>query len=271
MIQWLEKRVVVACRIQKWSRGYVIGLSERRLRGMVGLYVLTRSQVLVSPRLLLRPPRPAHFRPPRPVVLSHAPRRPFASRPPPVRPALLSRLLPKSFRPSPGSGSSLRKVVALAKPERKPLFLAICLLLVSSSVAMTIPLTVGKLIDFFSADDPVSALVCPVVRDLNGRAQHIPYGLSMYQASGILLVAFTTGAACNAARSFLMRMSGMSPSFPVSDRVADDGAHRGQRIVARLRERTYEAALRQEVEFVEKGEGDVLSRLSADSSIVGER
>ena len=45
----------------------------------------------------------------------------------------------------------------------------------------------------------------------------------------------------------------------------------GQRIVARLRERTYAAALRQEVEFVEKGEGDVLSRLSVDSSIVGER
>jgi putative ABC transport system ATP-binding protein len=45
----------------------------------------------------------------------------------------------------------------------------------------------------------------------------------------------------------------------------------GQRIVARLRERTYEASLTQEVEFVEKGEGDVLSRLSVDSSIVGER
>lgn len=55
------------------------------------------------------------------------------------------------------------------------------------------------------------------------------------------------------------------------DQVADCAVHRGQRIVARLRERTYEAALRQEVEFVEKGEGDVLSRLSADSSIVGER
>ena len=38
-----------------------------------------------------------------------------------------------------------------------------------------------------------------------------------------------------------------------------------------MRERTYAAALRQEVEFVEKGEGDVLSRLSVDSSIVGER
>jgi hypothetical protein len=45
----------------------------------------------------------------------------------------------------------------------------------------------------------------------------------------------------------------------------------GQRIVARLRERTYAASLRQEVEFVERGEGDVLSRLSVDSSIVGER
>lgn len=45
----------------------------------------------------------------------------------------------------------------------------------------------------------------------------------------------------------------------------------GQRIVARLRERTYVAALKQEVEFVERGEGDILSRLSVDSSIVGER
>jgi hypothetical protein len=41
--------------------------------------------------------------------------------------------------------------------------------------------------------------------------------------------------------------------------------------VARLRERTFSQALRQEVEFVEKGEGDVLSRMSVDTSIVGER
>lgn len=45
----------------------------------------------------------------------------------------------------------------------------------------------------------------------------------------------------------------------------------GQRIVARLREQTYAATLRQEIEFVERGEGDALSRLSVDSSIVGER
>lgn len=45
----------------------------------------------------------------------------------------------------------------------------------------------------------------------------------------------------------------------------------GQRIVARLRRRTFTASLRQDVEFVERGEGDVLSRLSVDTSIVGER
>lgn len=82
--------------------------------------------------------------------------------------------------------------------------------------------------------------------------QQIPYGLTLGQASGILFAAFTIGALANTGRAILMRMA-------------------GQRIVARLRERTYAAALGQEVEFVERGEGDVLSRLSVDSSIVGER
>ncbi|KAH7909507.1 P-loop containing nucleoside triphosphate hydrolase protein [Hygrophoropsis aurantiaca] len=150
------------------------------------------------------------------------------------KPSILSRIIPSAFRSAPGSASSLRKIAALAKPERKPLLIAIGLLLVSSSVAMSIPFTIGKLIDFFSSKNP-----------------QLPFDLSTPHAAGILLLLFTTGALCNAARSFLMRMS-------------------GQRIVARLRERMYAAALKQEVEFVEKGEGDVLSRLSADSSIVGE-
>ncbi|KAF9243225.1 P-loop containing nucleoside triphosphate hydrolase protein [Melanogaster broomeanus] len=216
---------------------------------MFGLYTskVARQQVLASCRLALSParafpPRPARLLvseiSPRSILLSQIPRhvfsRRFATQPTPSKSPILSRILPTPLQPAPGTGSSLRKVIALATPEKKPLILAICLLLVSSSVAMSVPFTIGKLIDFFSAKDP-----------------HIPYGLSVYQASGIILLAFTTGAACNAARSFLMRMS-------------------GQRIVARLRERAYEAALKQEVEFVEKGEGDVLSRLSSDSSIVGE-
>ena len=89
-------------------------------------------------------------------------------------------------------------------------------------------------------------------RILTRSAQSIPLGLSLGEASAALLAVFTIGAVANAGRATLMRLA-------------------GQRIVARLRERTYAAALRQEVEFVEKGEGDVISRLSVDSSIVGER
>ncbi|THV05164.1 hypothetical protein K435DRAFT_790548 [Dendrothele bispora CBS 962.96] len=134
--------------------------------------------------------------------------------------------------------TSFRKIVALARPEKKPLVTAIGLLLMSSAVSMSIPFTIGKLIDFFSSANP-----------------QIPLDLSTWQASGILLALFTVGAVANAGRSYLMRMS---------DTVS------GQRIVARLRENTYAAALRQEVEYVERGEGDVVSRLSVDSSIVGE-
>ncbi|KAJ3756970.1 P-loop containing nucleoside triphosphate hydrolase protein [Lentinula raphanica] len=147
------------------------------------------------------------------------------------KPGFLSRLIPSG--PS-STASSFRKIVALAKPERKPLTTAVGLLLMSSAVTMSIPFTIGKLIDFFSSANP-----------------QIPLGLSTWQASGALLFLFSAGAAANAGRTYLMRMS-------------------GQRIVARLREQTYSAALRQEVEFVERGEGDVLSRLSVDTTIVGE-
>lgn len=91
----------------------------------------------------------------------------------------------------------------------------------------------------------------------------------MGQAAAILLLLFTVGGAANAGRAMLMKMSGSSNFFysicyPLL-------IYPGQRIVARLREHTYAASLRQEVEFVERGEGDVLSRLSVDTSIVGER
>ncbi|KAF8911548.1 P-loop containing nucleoside triphosphate hydrolase protein [Gymnopilus junonius] len=159
---------------------------------------------------------------------------PSSSAPKP-KPSFISRFLPASIATkAPESSSSFRKIVALAKPESKPLGIAIGLLLVSSAVSMSVPFTIGKLIDFFSTTSP-----------------QIPFGLSSWQAATVLLFLFTLGAVANAGRAMLMRLS-------------------GQRIVARLRERTYSAALRQEVEFVEKGEGDVLSRLSVDTSIVGE-
>ncbi|KAJ3536650.1 hypothetical protein NMY22_g5934 [Coprinellus aureogranulatus] len=154
--------------------------------------------------------------------------------PDPPKESIWKRLA-QAFRKDETGSSSFRKIVALAKPEKKPLLIAVGLLFVSSAVSMSVPFTIGKLIDFFSSTSP-----------------QIPFGLSIWQASAALFTIFTIGAVANAGRAMLMRLA-------------------GQRIVGRLRERTYAAALRQEVEFVEKGEGDVISRLSVDTSIVGER
>ncbi len=94
------------------------------------------------------------------------------------KPGLLTRLLPASFAPEEGGPSSIWKLVDLARPEKKPLTIAIGLvraggegrdlqlmrtndgsqLLVSSSVSMLVPLTIGKLIDFFSASSSVGRL-----------------------------------------------------------------------------------------------------------------
>jgi hypothetical protein len=180
--------------------------------------------------------------------------------------SFLSRLIPP-----PNTGSSFRKVVSLAKPEKKPLILAVCLLLVSSSVGMTIPLTVGKLIDFFSTNSPVRPLsASPYHSDSRASTYRLDSRCIKRRASSsshsrparCAMQPDRTSCAC----LVCSRHPGSSPFGPV-----DSVLHQGQRIVARLRERTFEASLRQEVEFVEKGEGDVLSRLSADSSIVGER
>ena len=172
--------------------------------------------------------------------------------PPTQKPSLWSRMLTATAKDN-QSASSFRKIFALAKPEKKSLTFAVGLLLVSSSVSMSIPFTVGKLIDYFTSANPVRSITSLLFQISHGGClQQIPYGLTLGQASGILFAAFTIGALANTGRAILMRMA-------------------GQRIVARLRERTYAAALKQEVEFVERGEGDVLSRLSVDSSIVGER
>ncbi|EJT96873.1 P-loop containing nucleoside triphosphate hydrolase protein [Dacryopinax primogenitus] len=102
---------------------------------------------------------------------------------------------------------------------------------------MSIPFTIGKLIDFFS--NPANSTFL---------------GLSFTSASLLLFSLFAIGACANTGRVILMRTA-------------------GQRIVARIRNRAYASALRQEVDFVERqggGTGDIVSRLNADTYIVGE-
>lgn len=57
--------------------------------------------------------------------------------------SILARLWPSSMKTGPETGSSFRKIVLLATPERKPLTIAVGLLLLSSAVTMSVPMTIG--------------------------------------------------------------------------------------------------------------------------------
>lgn len=98
---------------------------------------------------------------------------------------------------------------------------------------MLVPLTIGKLIDFFSSN--ASTFM----------------GLSFPVAAGVLTAAFFVGAAANAGRVIIMRTA-------------------GQRIIARIRNQAYMSTLRQEPEFADRSAGDIVSRLNADANILGD-
>jgi len=99
-----------------------------------------------------------HAPPPDSRPTSPKPQTPSSSSP--IRRSILYRLFPASLLSNGGGKSStsasFRKIVALARPERRPLLAAISLLFVSSSVSLSIPFTVGKLIDYFTFPNPVS-------------------------------------------------------------------------------------------------------------------
>lgn len=213
--------------VREPRRRFAGGLANLKLGSCTNPYSFLRPLPSTS-RSLIRPPMSL-----RPYATDS--KTPPPSQKPSINPLNFIRSL--LSRSPTQNVSSFRKLLSLARPERRPLFTALGLLVISSSVSMSIPFTIGKLIDFFSA---------------SGNPSHnLPFNLSTTTASILLLSLFTLGALANAGRAFLMRTS-------------------GQRIVARLRRDTYKKALRQDVEFIEKKEGDVTSRLSVDASVVGE-
>ena len=122
---------------------------------------------------------------------------------------------PSSFSPSTDgsipTSTSFRKIVAFARPERRPLLTAIGLLLVSSSVSLSIPFTVGKFINHFTSANPVSHLLDARHR-LGSHRFYPPKGDPVWFFWWLkpLLSFFTIGDVCNAGRAFLMHMSGAS-------------------------------------------------------------
>ncbi|KAJ1939416.1 ATP-binding cassette permease mdl1, partial [Linderina macrospora] len=125
------------------------------------------------------------------------------------------------------------RLFRLAKPEYKLLGGAVGLLLVSSSVTMVVPFSMGKIIDIVTNAGAV-----------------IPYGLSLTEVFAGLGGMFVVGAAANMGRVFLIRTAGES-------------------MIARLRKQMFGRIMQQDMGFFDRNRsGDLISRLSTDTSIV---
>lgn len=128
----------------------------------------------------------------------------------------------------------VRRLISMAASQRRTIVLALLLLVISASVTLSVPFAIGKVIDFFT-DGGKPTL----------------YGLAFGSVATLLLLVFVIGAMAKAGSNILLELAGI-------------------RLIQRMREMAYGSALRQEVEWADKGAGDVVSRLSVDTNIVGE-
>ncbi|EEP78441.1 hypothetical protein UREG_03287 [Uncinocarpus reesii 1704] len=126
------------------------------------------------------------------------------------------------------------RLIKIARPEAKILSVAFVLLILSSSVSMSIPFSIGKILDI--ATNPDSNQL---------------FGLSLPWFYGALAGVLTLGAAASYGRIIILRIV-------------------GERIVARLRSRLFRQTYVQDAEFFDANRvGDLISRLSSDTIIVG--
>ncbi|RJE25499.1 ATP-dependent permease [Aspergillus sclerotialis] len=129
------------------------------------------------------------------------------------------------------------RLLMIARPEAKTLALAILFLLISSSITMSIPFSIGKIMDTATKSES------------EGGGQLFGLTLPMFYSAlaGVLVL----GAAANYGRIIILRIV-------------------GERIVARLRSKLYRRTFIQDAEFFDANRvGDLISRLSSDTIIVG--
>ena len=142
---------------------------------------------------------------------------------------------PKDQDKGSGIGETWR-LIKIARPEAGVLGWAFLFLIVSSSISMTIPFSIGKFLDVATkAEDGANTL----------------YGFdlsTLYLALGGILV---IGAGANYGRIIILRIV-------------------GERIVSRLRSQLFRKTFVQNAEFFDANRvGDLISRLSSDTVIVG--
>ena len=132
-------------------------------------------------------------------------------------------------------GSDVRRLFGLAKPEVIRIAGAVVLLFVSSGVTMAVPFCMGKIIDIIYTESET----------------HNAMMQKLTAFSQILCGVFLLGALANAVRVYLIYTS-------------------GERIIFRLRHKLFQSVTNQEIAFFDKrGTGELVNRLSGDTSLVG--
>lgn len=149
---------------------------------------------------------------------------------------LRAKLSKESKGGSQAGFSEVWRLIKVAKPEIRWLGLAFVFLVISSSVTMLIPFSVGRILDIAT----------------KGEAEDIRlFGFTLPQFFMGLGAVLTLGAMANFGRVILLRIV-------------------GERVVARLRSQLYRRTYVQDAEFFDANRvGDLISRLSSDTVIVG--
>ncbi|EKD17547.1 uncharacterized protein L3040_006665 [Drepanopeziza brunnea f. sp. 'multigermtubi'] len=148
---------------------------------------------------------------------------------------LSARLQSNKTNNSAGLGEIWR-LIKIARPEAKWLGLAFAFLLISSSITMSIPFSIGKILDLATKDPSEGGKL---------------FGLETGQFYLALGAVLTVGAAANYGRIIILRIV-------------------GERIVSRLRSQLYRRTYVQNAEFFDANRvGDLISRLGSDTVIVG--
>ncbi|XP_041846877.1 ATP-binding cassette sub-family B member 10, mitochondrial [Melanotaenia boesemani] len=129
----------------------------------------------------------------------------------------------------------VKRILRLAHPERWRLAAAVGFLTVSSAVSMSAPFFLGKVIDtIYTTGTDTETMTA-----------------SLTSLCIMLTGVFLCGGAANAARVYLMQVS-------------------GQQIIRNLRASLFSSILKQEVAFFDRNRtGELINRLSADTTVVG--
>ncbi|OJJ44106.1 hypothetical protein ASPZODRAFT_102089 [Penicilliopsis zonata CBS 506.65] len=132
--------------------------------------------------------------------------------------------------------SEVWRLLQIARPEAKKLSLAFFFLLVSSGITMSIPFSIGRLMDTATKSEAEGNTL---------------FGLSLPMFYAALASVLALGSVANYGRIIILRIV-------------------GERIVSRLRSKLFRQTFIQDAEFFDANRvGDLISRLGSDTIIVG--